>query len=1604
MSGSSTSLANGHSTDNVVVNLSSARQKGSTSMAISLSSAPVKAASSLGEKRPRPSTTPNQVQIASSPFSRPAVAGPSSRPISSTQIPSSLRAGRHSPSSQKPKHRQSTLPLPFVRLGPEVDDPSVHDAKGKGKRRAFAEPIDLTLSDTDDDEQAPTLSTLPKSEMLSGSSRLSEYSSSGDIVPLNTDLRPIVFVNNKPKNKLKNRDMNRSRLLGRTASISKKGQGGVINSKEDWQRIRQPHLSSSQSGTIPKLKSTLSSQLLQTPQRIQPNPATSSSSRPATPSQAVPSSLMKPRIPTQGMISRAVSPKKPPSVIKTPGSQRSSSVADSHAYREPPPNYNLPNTIEVDNSALPHSRSTSVARSALASVSRLGAVVSRPQPPAAIKLERMQTTPAGSPTRRLVPSTSKRRLNSKEWEEALKQRKAQENALQQNQTVVPGPSNGPSPSPAPTQNSRPVKTVFGPESSVGMERIRSGSSLASESRLRTALSSGPPPIGFGGMGGPGGDTRMKPESPLKKSVPLPSTPGHDSDDDSVIVVDIPPLVKASPSPVRKTTTSASIPKAPPKIRSSPVTDPRRPTARQHSTTQTNAASIVNKRISRMAEEDEESYRPKSSQSHARTKRNSLPFPQMATSTARDRPTRVRPEKGAYTLPTPETSIYDWPLLESTHAAGGSKKRSSLAGQDRGKGKESSVQAGKIGASNQSKLNVARAIKERSSAKKSSQTPNAVSALLLQRSMSGSTASTLTPPPSPTLSQDPKFARSDAQRRTVAQQQKRIVNGHNVSPTKSLSATPAKGRFPQLLPDVENTHRTKRQAVSNAADDVDEEDEEEEVEEKEEIEKEVEKEDLEPNVDDILAEFEGYEWAESDGEGDASEGNEEDATSPITAQNEAEGTFSGEAALPDSNHSHRQHAVALPGDTTTLDPSTPAKQILSQSDVDASKTQTPRSSPKRLRPSSLSLSPTHTKRHLSSDHWDKLLREEEAIRDQEREEAKKKEKAMQLDLDRIADVHDDDEAGQTDVGEDLNAFLHGITNAAPEKPAVLSAVASRAVSRQVQAEADRRAKQQARADAARAAERAERLRQVRKEDRTFTAVLNSIRQSDDIHEALMGISNGTNDHDVDLSNIEAEDAYPTPARSETSSGHDADETMDLPHVLGEDVAPENEVDFDKMVENARDEGMVIDADLVRDAKFAKTKPVEGLRWEGFWRKDFKSSDNNVEIIQPDCSLKGNEIWDLVVQAIDKQDLRMLSLIVGSPAFAYVGTNDVTRWLFTNALQAGHAVWAQIAQDACIHFLHALEEHPCTPWEDMESDLLHALTAMGAESSILRGHSRRQNDQMEWPNAIRNREATFAKSEQLFSAEGWIPILLTLTVDVRTPFALRKQLGETIHDLLVRALERDDHKTAKVLAQAIAQTTRDHGDDVRAAVLDALGQGTPQAREVHRWLGMEYLTRGTLEEVISMDNSPNVPTINHVVEAIKTIYGALKPNSGEPDFSDLNHRVTFLYAALSDFAALLEQHSIDVESGGAGDKGGKDLLAESELDQIRTWVRLCRDRIADKSDGTERSTVKARLHQLYEFSRLLLLVEIKKKIRSKRAGKGYKFGEGKGGQTKLDFGVK
>lgn len=82
-----------------------------------------------------------------------------------------------------------------------------------------------------------------------------------------------------------------------------------------------------------------------------------------------------------------------------------------------------------------------------------------------------------------------------------------------------------------------------------------------------------------------------------------------------------------------------------------------------------------------------------------------------------------------------------------------------------------------------------------------------------------------------------------------------------------------------------------------------------------------------------------------------------------------------------------------------------------------------------------------------------------------------------------------------------------------------------------------------------------------------------------------------------------------------------------------------------------------------------------------------------------------------------------------------------------------------------------------------------------------------------------------------------------------------------------------------------------------------------------------------------------------------------------------------------------------------KNVKELMMTHPVEDLRGLIRLCRDRISDQGDGSKKVTVKARLHQLLEITRLVLEVAIQRKRSSKPLGKGLKIG--KGGQSRLSF---
>ncbi|WRT70694.1 uncharacterized protein IL334_007692 [Kwoniella shivajii] len=924
-----------------------------------------------------------------------------------------------------------------------------------------------------------------------------------------------------------------------------------------------------------------------------------------------------------------------------------------------------------------------------------------------------------------------------------------------------------------------------------------------------------------------------------------------------------------------------------------------------------------------------------------------------------KPSRTRPEPGAYTLPDPSTNIHDWPRIESTHSSGGSK-RSESRSKPKGKEKETDKK-NFTPIKNKPPIIIKRPI-----------SPNKRPRPPPRPDSSGSRSSTLTP--IPTNYASPIAAPLNKDKTAEP------------SPAKSLSSSPLKGRaFNQLLGDPESQQRVNNgeAEVLQAA--------------KEEV-----------NSSDMLDEFDDYEWATSDGEEPDLMKIKDDTL--LASPNKPVSDIIQQPSLARSTPNTPSRHITPSKHLTPAKilPVTPFKPHTSS----RSQVTTPHSSLKR---------PHHTpspssahKRRAMAERSDQLLEDDRVRRQREKEEEAETEKQIQVDLERM---HEDNEE-QNDDGGDLAGFLDVVASKTPAepqsssvKPNFRSAIQARSDSKKAKVEAERLARRQAKLDAVQKAEYKEKQKKMKDETKAFDGLMKKIQLGNDLDEVYKEISLNV---DVELetgleseSDGNGENAYPTP-----ETDFDLDD-LTSPNL---NVIKDGE-ELDDALDGIEDVGIVIDQSLIKDVKSGiKIEKDDELIWKGFWEEDPRRPEQkdqkrfiSFEIIE-DPVLK---IIDSIAKQPDSEvDLIALGEFITSGAVSFVesgGRGRMGDFLLSNCIMSCETDWSDVARST---FIDLLQDEDYFGKDDILrflrkcSDLI--LDLGGRQSVFLYSSGRKDIAEQERSEVMIEREAAMGLFCRILRAASdsaadisWVSILLILSIDKFTSSALGRIIGETIGTLMKKSFDvsKNKLKQAKFIAQSIANSTAEYDHPVKVAILNSLGQKTEESTLVHCWLGIEYLLPGTIDQVSTMEIPPSVPPLTCLLQSVDLISNLLRtPESTEPDYDQINHIISFLYASMSDIENLLNQTTIT----SSGDKSVKDLLSDCEVEEVRDGLRRCRDRISDQSNGTSKSLVKARLHQLYEISRLILTLGIKKKVRAKKLGKGLKVGTK--GQSKLDFGIK
>ncbi|WWD07337.1 hypothetical protein V865_005435 [Kwoniella europaea PYCC6329] len=987
-----------------------------------------------------------------------------------------------------------------------------------------------------------------------------------------------------------------------------------------------------------------------------------------------------------------------------------------------------------------------------------------------------------------------------------------------------------------------------------------------------------------------------------------------------------------------------------------------------------------------------------------------------------KPSRERPQPGAYTLPPVETSIHDWPRTQSTHSAGGSKKTDTTNQprvKEKGKQNQSIPPQRRIQPDQLSRSSSAhKPTPDISPTKLSTKSHNTLQATQDDANSRNpsSTSSSLTPLSSPT-SPSRVYQNNKEER-------------YKPSPVKSLSASPVKGKpFPRLFGDETPLSKVSTPKKDNSA-----------------LKQQDEKDSKESpaDVDDIFAEFADFEWAASDDE--APEKGSDLVQDPSDLPQDVE-PAQQKQHTNDSPSSSLTKSV--PATSSHKQSSSSQTKLATQSEPVQTSPTTPRSSQKRSRPST---SPTESrKRRNISEKYSKFLEEERIRVEKEREEEREKERQLESEAQNLLGKKQH-EGDDEDGGGDLDGFLDNIAPKSPVKPNMRSAIQSRQESRKAQIEEAKAARRKAKFEAIQQSAKAERLKTKKLEDQKFRSILRVINKNKDINEFL-------EEHQQQR---QGEDAYPTP-ETEWDDGDDSplsdlsdlddleDIKMELDQSFDIDVALdglEEEDGFNDVIEELRKEGVGLDDSLIRDAKASMTsskdRKDQGLTWEGFWeKKPIRPEEKDQKRIVPFDIDKHDPMLEMICEMTCQPDpdLESLGHIMSSGIMVFVEKDrrELAKALFNNAISSYDPNWSAIAR-TCFSDMLRMDEY--LRREDLKYLLglgIKLLSHLGARRSIVSklnedlGHIEDEGGVMIgreeacgmicrilMADANRSNDIIYYQTDPSGFIKpqnvGWVPILLLMSIDSSTSSALKRTIRDTIQVLLHESVHEVENMVQLVysITRAIVDASTQHSNAVKVAILDSLGQKSNESRMLYRWLAMEWLLPGTLAKVETMDKRPLVPPVPFLLLSIDNISDLIKPPSNpaseekiEPDWSEINLLVTFLYGSMSDIDTLLRELNMELSneqtSGIYGERSIKDLMQDCEIEMVREGLRRCRDLISDQSNGTLKSTVKARLHQLYEITRLTLMLSITKKVRAKRLGKGLKVGNVRG-QAQLDFTVK
>ncbi|XAO22263.1 hypothetical protein I312_101032 [Cryptococcus bacillisporus CA1280] len=697
-------------------------------------------------------------------------------------------------------------------------------------------------------------------------------------------------------------------------------------------------------------------------------------------------------------------------------------------------------------------------------------------------------------------------------------------------------------------------------------------------------------------------------------------------------------------------------------------------------------------------------------------------------------------------------------------------------------------------------------------------------------------------------------------------------------------------------------------------------------------------------------------------------------------------------------------------SSTLSPSRLAQSLVSPSKRPIS--QTPHNAQKRATPMESSPTTSAKKRKLQVDKYAKMLAETKALEQAEKEEHKRKEEEEKRKIDELLGATDDvEEEGHGNVAE----MLQDIANRSPQKFSSTSSlpdiVQSRQKARKERQEAIRKRreeKEQQRREGKEKRRKEALAKQAAHErkaaDKHLQSILKGIKAGDDLEEALKDIEED--------GKVETEgDMYPTPDTdiSNTDDEVNTDDELggtDEEDNLGFDFDLDGEYDLDELAGRMRAKGMEVDDEMLKDAKVKDDQDMD-LAWEGFWENKEQAEDTAERL--PKLEIEGgDEIIQELGHSIEAEDVIGLTSLLASGILLQIDSQyeiAIGQWLWKCALSISCPQLLFVATEI---FFQWSDNRETGMTATLSTQVFSLLSRAGARKNILSLLG--STGDLDPITTIRKRESICVLSCRLIESkinvvpgtvdnttlQAIIPVLLLLFIDRSSSAALRKHIHAAVNAILTHSARVDPINYARIAAGQIAKCAEPYGDDVRAAVLKALGQMTFFTREVHKWVGMEFISPGTLASMNQLSEPLRTPAVPHLLTPIQALHESLRPPLGvEIDWNAKNYFITFLYAAIADIKGLVDIHPITMDSM----KNVKELMMTHPVEDIRGLIRLCRDRISDQGDGSKKVTVKARLHQLLEITRLILEVAIMNKRSSKPLGKGLK--KGKAGQSRLSF---